>query len=190
MNFKFSTDGIVIKRTNYSESDKILTIYSKANGKLVVLAKGIRKINSKKAPHLELFNHVRASIVRGKSIDIITEALTIEVFKSIRLRLERTAYAYRISELIDRLCPQNQVNYVIYELLLHVINLINTENINNLETIVDEYTINLLWELGYLEKGKSLSKGQIIQFIENIIERKLKSDKLLTKLVSYNKREG
>src|SRR3990167_9657707 len=104
MNLIFTTDGIVIKRTNYSETDKILTIYSKTNGKLIALAKGIRKINSKKAPHLELFNNIRVSIISSKFLDIITEARTIDFFRLIRVQLERTAYAYRIVELIDRLC--------------------------------------------------------------------------------------
>ena len=36
----------VIKSVNYSEADKVLTIFGREYGKFAVFAKGIRKINS------------------------------------------------------------------------------------------------------------------------------------------------
>ena len=43
--------GFVLKRTNYGEADKILTVFTKERGKIKVLAKGVRKIKSRRAPH-------------------------------------------------------------------------------------------------------------------------------------------
>lgn len=44
----YSSEGIVLSRKNYGEADRILVILSKNFGKLSLLAKGIRKIKSKK----------------------------------------------------------------------------------------------------------------------------------------------
>ncbi|PIZ97846.1 MAG: DNA repair protein RecO, partial [Candidatus Levybacteria bacterium CG_4_10_14_0_2_um_filter_35_8] len=53
----YKTEGIVIKRRNLGEADKILTIFTKRYGKIQVKAPGIRKINSRRSPHVELLNY-------------------------------------------------------------------------------------------------------------------------------------
>jgi len=50
----YKTEGIIIKRKNFGEADRILTIFTKNKGKISIVAKGVRKINSRRAPHIEL----------------------------------------------------------------------------------------------------------------------------------------
>ena len=73
-------DGVILKRSNFGEADKLVTIFSKQQGKIKVLAKGIRRIKSKRAPHLELFNYTTLILHHGKSFDIVTEAKIINDF--------------------------------------------------------------------------------------------------------------
>jgi len=54
--------GIILKRQNYGEADRILTFFTYEEGKLVALAKGVRKIKSKLGGNLELFAPVRLEI--------------------------------------------------------------------------------------------------------------------------------
>ena len=53
----FKTEGIVIKRRNFNEADRIITVFSKRNGKINIKASGVRKITSRRSPHLELLNY-------------------------------------------------------------------------------------------------------------------------------------
>jgi len=76
----YKTEGIVLKRINYGEADRILTIYTKRHGKIRAIAKGVRKLTSRKAGSLELFNNVVLFLVKGKNLDIITEAQTVDLF--------------------------------------------------------------------------------------------------------------
>ena len=48
-------DGIVIRETLYGESDKILTLFTGAYGKITVAAKGVRSIKSKNSSAVQLF---------------------------------------------------------------------------------------------------------------------------------------
>ncbi|KKR32290.1 MAG: repair protein RecO protein, partial [Candidatus Gottesmanbacteria bacterium GW2011_GWC2_39_8] len=80
----YKTEGIILRRINFGEADRLITIFSKHYGKQKVLGKGVRKIKSRRAPHLELFNRSVIFLHRGKNFDIITEAQTINSFSDLR----------------------------------------------------------------------------------------------------------
>ena len=82
MHHSFKTEGIILKRMNYGEADRILTIYTLHHGKIRAMAKGVRKLQSRKAGSLELFNHSVLFLIKGKNLDLVTEAQTIDLFKS------------------------------------------------------------------------------------------------------------
>ena len=66
MNRTIKTKAIVLKRTDYGESDRILQIITPL-GKLSVLAKGVRKEKSKLAGGIELLSVSDIVISKGKS---------------------------------------------------------------------------------------------------------------------------
>jgi DNA repair protein RecO (recombination protein O) len=50
--------GLVIKRANFSEADKLVTLFTREVGKATFVAKGVRRVKSRRSAHLELFNLV------------------------------------------------------------------------------------------------------------------------------------
>ena len=93
----YRTEAVILRRHDFGEADKLLTIYTPAFGKLRVLAKGVRKTTSRKAGHVELFTHSRLLIAKGKTLDIVTQAETISAFLPIRVELALTSYAYYLA---------------------------------------------------------------------------------------------
>ena len=182
----YSAEALVLKRFNIGESDKLITIFTKTKGKLTLRAPGIRKINSKKAPHLEIFSCIKLFAVKGSTFDIITDASTLEVYSSLKSELAKIAYAYRMVEEIDRLCPENLPNMEIYRLLLLTMRKLDKCEKIDFNIIHQDFSLRVLWELGYLQHNKILEGSALISFIENIIERNLKSNTLLTKIDSIN----
>ncbi|MCL5675840.1 MAG: DNA repair protein RecO [Patescibacteria group bacterium] len=179
----FSTEGIILKRLNYGEADKILTVFTKHYGKLHLLAKGVRKITSKKASHLEPFCLTKLFVAKGKNLGLITEAEVIDNFAKLRKSLKKIGLAYQICELTDRLCPEEQTNFSLYKLLSGELNLLNgLETEDNYSS--NSFILRLLWDLGYIPKEKSLPNEQIPIFAEGIMEHRLKSSALLTKIES------
>ena len=178
----YSAEAIILKRINIGESDKLITVYTKSQGKLMLKAPGIRKIHSRKAPHLELFSRVKLFMAKGTTFDIITDAANIEVFSNLKSELTKVAYAYRMVEEIDRLCPDNQQNEEIYSLLVDTLCRLDKSKTLDLTLVLQDFSLGVLWELGYLEPYKILQGDVLIEYIENIIERSLKSNTLLTKI--------
>lgn len=179
----YKAEGVVLKRLNFGEKDKLVTVFTKNLGKLVLLAKGIRAINSKKAPHLEVFTHVSFYAAIGRNLDIVTEAYTLQAFPNLRKNLEKVAYAYEIAEIIDRLCAERQEHRNIFALLLSVLRKIDTNSEGNIKSIINEFILQTLWDLGYLVKGKILIGTDLQNFLEEVMEKSLKSNVLLTKLI-------
>ncbi len=145
MNRLSKLEGIVIKRANYGEIDKIITIFTKSRGKLILLAKGIRKIHSRKAPHLELFNHCAFTSIEGKTFNYVIESQTIESYKNIRNDLEKLAYSYQIAEIINRILPENEAHPIIFSLLSQT--LANISGSSNIQAgkFCQKFTLELLW---------------------------------------------
>lgn len=59
--------AIVLKRINYGERDRILTLLCREQGKISVLAKGVRAEKSKLAGGIELLSESEVSLVEGRS---------------------------------------------------------------------------------------------------------------------------
>jgi DNA repair protein RecO (recombination protein O) len=72
-----NTTAIVLRSNNFSDSDKIFSLLSCDVGKFSAIAKGVRKITSKKAGHLNLGFISKMFLVSGKNMHIITQAETM-----------------------------------------------------------------------------------------------------------------
>lgn len=119
------TLGIIIRRTNFSEADRILTILTDRLGKVKAIAKGVRKIKSKMAGALEPYMLVNLQLHEGKTFFIVTGAEIIEEYKNIHLDVKKTAEAYVVGELIDKFVEENHQANEIFEISKEVLKTID-----------------------------------------------------------------
>ena len=177
---QIKSEGVVLKRTNYGEADRIVTLYTKHYGKLVCLAKGTRRTSSKKRASIELFSQIRFYAVSGRGLDILAETEIIDSFTNIRKDLVKISSAYQLCELVDRLTVEKNDQEVIYFQLVKALEQISNSENQESEEIVYEFAGNLVKELGFWPKEKALPTGiSLFSFIEDTIERRLKSKSLL-----------
>ena len=176
----YRTEGIVIKRNNYSEADRIITIFTKDQGKISIKASGVRKIISRRSAHVEPLNHVLITLHRGNKFPILGEAQTIESYDEIKQDLSKVGHAYHVCEIIDGLCPENQENIRVFFLLKNILHLMSKEIITN--EMVDAFEVGLLTELGFWNNTFMTKNLDNQDFIENILERRLKSRRIFSKL--------
>jgi DNA repair protein RecO (recombination protein O) len=177
------TEGIIIKRRDFNEADRMVTIYTKNFGKIGVKAAGVRRITSRRASHIELLNHVNVSLYKKSQIPVLIEAVNINSFSEIKNNLDKIGYGYHICELIDGLCPEGEEQPEIFHLFKNTLNEICLAEKEELLFIVHDFEIKLLTLLGFWHKRPQESTElDTHQFIENILERKLKSHSIFTKL--------
>ena len=125
----------------------MLWLYTRKIGKVQAIAKGIRKIRSRKSGHLEPFTQVNLLMARGRSFLIVTQAETLNAYLNIREDLLRVGYAAYIIELLDRFTYDEDDNQQLYRLLKETLSRIDSEDDPNIP--VRYFEIRLLDLLGY-----------------------------------------
>ena len=175
----YKTEAIILKRRNFGEADRILTIFTKHNGKITVKAPGVRRITSRRSSHIELLNLSIFTLYKSSKtfFPIVTEAQTLEDFFPIKDNLEKIGYAYYICELISGLCPENQENSSVFFYLKATLS--DLALASNGKNIVKNFEKNLLAELGFWSEAKLLQTQDSRVVMERLLERKLKTIRMI-----------
>ncbi len=109
-------EAIVLHHTNWGEADRLLSIFTKSHGKLRVIAKSVRKMQSRKAGHLEPFSHSTLMLARAHDLWIVTDAETIDAFTPLREDLQLMTRASYVIELMDQFTYEEGQNWQLYQL--------------------------------------------------------------------------
>jgi len=143
----YRTQAIVLGYIEYGEADRILQLFTFEQGKITAIAKGVRKIRSRKAGHLEPFTRVNLFLAKGRNMDIITQAETIDPYMGLRQDLQRVAFASYVVEVLDRFTYEEGQNVSIFHLLAETLSRLESQD--NPETVVHYYEVRLLDLLGF-----------------------------------------
>lgn len=199
----FKTEGVILKRRNFGEADRILTVFSLHRGKISVMAKGVRRITSRRAGNVELLNRVQMFLYPGKQFLILTEATSVNTYQKLKEDLTLSTYAYHIIELIDKLTAENQENRNLYIELVEVLKRLER---NPRQILVRAFEAKILSNLGFVRfkeelikkletsswdeiekmevtKKEALELERILRYhVERVIEGKLNAREFLKKL--------
>jgi DNA repair protein RecO (recombination protein O) len=72
--------GVVLRVQKLGEADRIVTLLTQRHGKVRAVAKGVRRTRSRWGARLEPFNHVDVQFYPGRSLDVVTQAQTVDAF--------------------------------------------------------------------------------------------------------------
>lgn len=170
------TEGVVLKARSVGEADRLVTVFTREAGKLVVKAVGVRKINSKKAAVLEPFNQVKVMISDYKGFYYLKEASLIESFKELKANLYRLTQASQVLEVVDKLTQGHEDVGAIYARLIDLLIAINQAS-STKQQILDYYCF-LSSELGFGLPSQS-SELALSLHLNTIMEKPIVSKKYL-----------
>lgn len=121
-------DAVVLRHQDWGEADRILTLYSQELGKIRALAKGVRKMRSRKAGHLEPFTRASLLLAQGRDLLLITQAEASELYLPMREDLVRIGYASYVVELLDRFSYEEGQNAGLFRLLVNTLSRLAQES--------------------------------------------------------------
>lgn len=204
-------EGIILKRRNLGEADRILTVLTLQKGKITVLAKGVRRITSRRAGNVELLNRAVMYLHPAKNFLILTEASSLSTYQKLKDDLILSTYAFHIIELVDKLTAENEVCRILYE---HLVNVLQRLSRNPRQILIRAFEAKILSNQGFvnfrdfrefgelreilkkietaywdeiekiqLSEKEALELEQVLAYhIERVIEGQLKSRQLLKKI--------
>lgn len=99
----FSSQSIILRRTNYGEADRVISFLTPERGKLSAIAKGVRKPKSKLAGGLELFALCDVTFMEGRGeLALVTSARMQQFFANILKDYDRMQFGYEAIKQINR----------------------------------------------------------------------------------------
>jgi DNA repair protein RecO (recombination protein O) len=112
----YKTKGIVVGRHNLGEADRIMVILTPEHGVVRAVARGVRRIKSRMAGHLELFCESELMLAEGRNLDVVTSARLLW-HGDLTADYSRLQTAYLVAEMISRLSGEEQAHPGMYELV-------------------------------------------------------------------------
>ena len=174
MNRLFKTEGIVIRKTNFGETDQILTLVTPDLGKISLLAKGSRRLPSQFCGRVGLLYQIAFTGYQGKGLGYLREAEIVRAEPFEKRSGKIHAALFYIAELTGKLLPEGQMTEGVYELLGQTLLQMQIET--RPVEIAERYAMELLCRLGFLPPSpvKNLAFA-----LNEILSKPLRSEAML-----------
>src|SRR5436190_1966862 len=143
----YRVEAVVLRRVDFGEADRVLVLLTRERGKQSVVAKGIRRITSRMAGHLELFTRSELQLAKGANLDVVTQVETRDPFRGLRDDLARTSTAYLVAELVDALTEEGAEQPELFDLVVAAFQALETTDDPRL--VAAHYIVRLLDVSGF-----------------------------------------
>jgi len=136
----------VLRSRNLGEADRIFTLFTRLHGKIDAVGKGVRRPKSALGGRLELLTETTLTLHKGRSLDIITSAVTVQSHWAGLIEPRALAAASLIAEIVDMFCEPELPLDEIYELLANASRAIAAATLPS--ALVPRFELRLLHALG------------------------------------------
>lgn len=144
------TDAIVIRLADFSESSKVVTMFTRDFGKVAALAKGAKRLKSPFEAALDLLTESRVVFLRKSTagLDLLTEAQLISRFRPAGGDLARLYSGYYVAELLDATIQEYDPHPELYAIASDTLNSLSADGDPRLPLL--HFELELLREIGHL----------------------------------------
>ncbi|MEM8640472.1 MAG: DNA repair protein RecO [Cyanobacteria bacterium P01_G01_bin.54] len=140
MSQSYQATGIILKSTPMGESDKLVTVLTPHFGVVRAIAPGARKPKSRLRGRTEIFVVNQLLLVKGRSLDKLIQADTIESYPGLSRQLAKLAIAQYWAEIVLTLELSDQPHEQLYTALL--------KHLEQLQALSPQAPLDtLLWQL-------------------------------------------
>jgi DNA repair protein RecO (recombination protein O) len=143
------TEALVLKRFDYSETSQIARLFTRSEGRLSVIAKGIKRPNADLRGPMDLFCLADVGFTGrpGDELLVLRKYHVVTGFPGLRQDLERMSAAFYLAELLCEGTRDRDPDEGLFELWLASFRALETAAAGECDAIV------IRAELGFLEAG-------------------------------------
>jgi DNA repair protein RecO (recombination protein O) len=144
----YSAEAVVLRKVDYGEADRILTLLTRERGKVAAIAKSVRKSKSRMAGQLDVFAHGKMLLAEGKSMDVVTQFQRITENSALGAELKRAAVASVVVEVADKVMEERHAAPEMFVLVVDALAHLSDREVPPVMELADFLT-RVLAELGY-----------------------------------------
>jgi DNA repair protein RecO (recombination protein O) len=142
----YKDEGVILKTIKLGEADRIVTIFTRSNGKVRAVAKGVRKTKSRFGARLEPFTQAELMIYKGRNLDTITSVDIVRSFDEVRTDYRCLTSAAALAEVVEKMTEERERSQPTYSLLVAGLQALGA---GPCDSIVPAFLIKLLSISGY-----------------------------------------
>ncbi len=144
------TEAIVLRSIRYGESSRIATLFTRARGRMSVIAKGARRTRSRFGSALLPMSYVEvvAYCKSGRSLQTLSEASHLLRFPSLAKDLRKISIGMRVMELVGAVVQEEETNPGLFNLTLQTLQELSTATLR-FENLLPFFELKLAAELGF-----------------------------------------
>ncbi len=143
---QFTTEGYILSRYKVGEADTIYSFFTKEQGKIRFVAKGIRKPEAKLSGQMQPFAHIKIRLVYGRNLNILVGAELLHHFDLLTTSLEAVGIGYRMCEMLSRCLAEDQPSEAIFQLFEECCNALQNSHAPQLVNLY--FSVRLLHFMG------------------------------------------
>lgn len=162
--------GFILNIKSYGEHDRMLFVFSRQKGLMRVLAKGIRKMGSRRGFHVDLINAARMEIEESNSVNYLREIITINPYAAMKKQPGNFAVACVIASFLLSSLPETVPHEKLFMLTKRMFEVLDGGRASANQTKRDLLLVYLLKatrELGYLPN--TLSKRKLRKTLAQVL---------------------
>lgn len=170
MSKTIKAEAVVLKKRSLLGKDMAVTFFTATEGKIMAVAKGVKKITSRRASHIQTGNLVKIILYQKDNRYYLQESNLISAFSTIKSSQEKIDFQYLFFFIIDRLLPERQKEDDVYAFTKSfLLDLAKTSNFT--KQVMTLYLRKLLLLLGYHKGAQSYFEQ--LRYVEEIIHEKI-----------------
>ncbi|PIU37240.1 DNA repair protein RecO [Candidatus Roizmanbacteria bacterium CG_4_8_14_3_um_filter_34_9] len=169
MSRSLKTEAIILKKKDLLNKDVLISVFSQDLGRLTLFAKGIKKITSRRSPHLQTGNLVNILVSHKNERYYLQESELLSGFSELKKDEKKVSNLYLFLFVLECLLPEQQKETKAYNLTKNF--LIDLSKSTKPNSIAVKYLSDIMMQLGYLDK--KVNFPELKSLIEEIINEKI-----------------
>jgi len=158
-------NAIVLRKKEVGETDRLYTLYTETNGKVQLVAKGVRKSEAKLAGQLETLMQGLVIVVKGRGTGRIAGAVAEKNFLHLRTDGDILRRVLDTVNTFERFVEWDEPDEELFQLLLSYLVLANEwaekKNKEKIFLVTEGFLFQLFAHLGYtIETGQCAVSGE------------------------------
>ena len=169
----YSDRGIILGTADYKDADKFISLLTQNHGLVHVFARGVRRIGSKKGPHLDLFQLVRFQTQRGSGLVYLQQVDTENFFPQIKSNFGKVQLAMVLAEILNNTLAQDVPDEEVFGSLLNYLDALNQNTDTKTDNrLTQKFGLYLLRHLGF-PPPVTTKTDNLSNYFETIINKKI-----------------
>ncbi|MFH0979600.1 MAG: DNA repair protein RecO [Candidatus Roizmanbacteria bacterium] len=167
----FKTEALVLRKKSLLHKDILVSLFSETDGKVNVFAKGVKKLTSRRSPHLQTGNLINVQLHKKNDRIYLEESNLVSGFSELKKDQEKVNILYQFFFVLERILPEHQKEEAVYNLTKSFLVKLSKSASNY--DILAVYFNKLLKLLGYTKESHDIIELEAI--ISELINEKLPS---------------